>query len=390
MNNEVAISVKDISKSFKVPHEKHDTLKSKAIHIFSSRKYSKYNALSDINLEIKKGEFFGIVGKNGCGKSTLLKIIANIYAPTKGEINVKGNIAPFIELGVGFNPELTGRENVFLSGTILGLSRKKIEQLYDEIVDFAELNEFMDQKLKNYSSGMQVRLAFSIAIRSDSDILLIDEVLAVGDSSFQRKCLNYFDKLKKDKRTVVFVSHDMETIKQFCDRAALVDKGKIISNDKPVIIANKYNKLNAPALQNNSKTNKSVQGNITIQVQDEDGKNKSIFSTGEKAALVFKWKKNPSVKNLGVAIMNNRGDFIYGTNTLNLNNSGIEKVQQFFVSIKLDLKPGSYYLTFGTFGNNQMEVIDLIEHGPDITIEEDEHSRFNWEGNVFLPTKWGE
>ena len=244
MRQEVAISVSNISKSFKIPHERHSTLKSKAINLFSKVKYSNYKALEDINFEIRKGEFFGIVGRNGCGKSTLLKIIANIYQPSKGNVFVNGSIAPFIELGVGFNPELTGRENVFLSGTILGLSRSRIESLYDEIVSFAELAEFMDQKLKNYSSGMQVRLAFSIAVRTDSDILLIDEVLAVGDANFQKKCFDYFEKLKSKGVTVCFVTHDMDAVEKFCDRGILIESGKVKLEGTPHQIAKLYKKEN--------------------------------------------------------------------------------------------------------------------------------------------------
>jgi len=244
MDDDVAIKISHISKSFKLPHEKHNSLKDRAIHFFGTKNFTKYQALEDIDIEIKKGEFFGIVGKNGSGKSTLLKIIANIYQPTNGSISIQGTLSPFIELGVGFNPELTGRENVFLSGTILGLTKKKIEFLYDDIVKFSEMEEFMDQKLKNYSSGMMVRLAFSIAVRADADILLIDEVLAVGDASFQLKCLNYFEELKRKKKTVVFVSHDMEAVVKFCDKAILIDDSKMVMQGKPELIAKRYFKLN--------------------------------------------------------------------------------------------------------------------------------------------------
>ncbi len=244
MDDDVAIKISHISKSFKLPHEKHNSLKDRAIHFFGTKNFTKYQALEDIDIEIKKGEFFGIVGKNGSGKSTLLKIIANIYQPTNGSISIQGTLSPFIELGVGFNPELTGRENVFLSGTILGLTKKKIELLYDDIVKFSEMEEFMDQKLKNYSSGMMVRLAFSIAVRADADILLIDEVLAVGDASFQLKCLNYFKELKSKKKTVVFVSHDMKSVVKFCDKAILINDSKMVLQGEPELIAKRYFKLN--------------------------------------------------------------------------------------------------------------------------------------------------
>jgi ABC-2 type transport system ATP-binding protein len=186
MSDEVAIKVENVSKTFKLPHEKANSLKSAVVNFWhSDRTFENQKALSDISFEVKKGEFFGIVGRNGSGKSTLLKLLAGIYTPSKGEIRINGKLTPFIELGVGFNPELTGRENVFLNGALLGFSRKEMEVMYEDIVKFAELRRFMDQKLKNYSSGMQVRLAFSIAIRAQSDILVLDEVLAVGDSNFQ-------------------------------------------------------------------------------------------------------------------------------------------------------------------------------------------------------------
>jgi ABC-2 type transport system ATP-binding protein len=187
-----------------------------------------FRILKNTNLTVGEGEFLGIVGRNGSGKSTLLKIIAGIYQPTAGQVTVRGRLVPFIELGVGFNPELSGRDNVYLNGALLGFSKKEIDARYDDIVSFAELDGFMDEKLKNYSSGMQVRLAFSLAIRADADILLIDEVLAVGDANFQKKCYDYFFELKRLKKTVIFISHDMTAIKTYCDRAIVLDDGKVI------------------------------------------------------------------------------------------------------------------------------------------------------------------
>ena len=223
---DIAISIKNISKSFKISHDRSTSLKQTALNSFKRKKYSKFTSVSSLNLEIKKGEFFGIVGRNGCGKSTLLKMIAGIYVPNKGMISVNGSLAPFIELGVGFNPELTGRENVYLSGAILGMKRQEIDGEFNNIVSFAEIEEFIDQKLKNYSSGMQVRLAFSIAVQARSDIMLIDEVLAVGDAAFQTKCLRYFHELKASGKTIVFVSHDMTAVSEFCDRVLVLDEGK--------------------------------------------------------------------------------------------------------------------------------------------------------------------
>jgi ABC-2 type transport system ATP-binding protein len=243
-NEKIAIKVQGVSKDFILPHESQDSLKSKLLHpLKRSSGSEKQHALRDISFEVKKGEFFGIVGRNGSGKSTLLKILAEIYMPTKGKVTVNGSLTPFIELGVGFNPELTGRENVYLNGAMLGFSKKEMGKLYSEIVEFAELEKFMDQKLKNYSSGMQVRLAFSVAIRARSDILLLDEVLAVGDADFQRKCFDYFKLLKREGKTVILVSHDMEAIREFCDKAILIDSSRIIDQGKPSSIASSYRKL---------------------------------------------------------------------------------------------------------------------------------------------------
>lgn len=236
-SNEVAIRVDNVSKTFKLPHEKNSSLKSAALNRVKQKKgYEVQEALKDVSFEVKEGEFFGIVGRNGSGKSTLLKCMAGVYTPNKGSIHINGTLVPFIELGVGFNPELSGRDNVFLNGALLGFNRKQIGAMYNEIVEFAELEAFMDQKLKNYSSGMQVRLAFSIAIQAKGDILLLDEVLAVGDSAFQQKCFSYFEEIKKQKKTVVLVTHDMNSVMRFCDRALLIEDGtvKIIGSSEKV------------------------------------------------------------------------------------------------------------------------------------------------------------
>lgn len=242
MSDEIAISVNHVSKTFKLPHEKHTSIKSAVISRVrgSSQSYESQEVLTDVSFEIKKGEFFAIVGRNGSGKSTLLKMLAGIYSPTSGSIDINGKLTPFIELGVGFNPELTGRENVFLNGALLGFGRKEMEGMYDDIVEFAELRRFMDQKLKNYSSGMQVRLAFSIAIRANSDILLLDEVLAVGDAAFQQKCFNYFENLKAEKKTVVFVSHSMDAVRRFCTQAIYIENGRLTHKGTPAEIADIY------------------------------------------------------------------------------------------------------------------------------------------------------
>lgn len=226
-SDDVAIRVTNLHKSFKLPTERAWGLKQAIFNRLRGIKgYKKQQVLRGLDFEIKKGEFVGIVGRNGSGKSTLLKTLSGIYYPDSGSVEVNGVLVPFIELGVGFNPELTGRENVYLNGALLGFSNKDMDKMYDEIVKFAELEQFMDQKLKNYSSGMQVRLAFSIAIRAQGDILILDEVLAVGDAAFQQKCNDYFASLHGNQ-TVVLVTHTMENVTKFCDRAILIENGKI-------------------------------------------------------------------------------------------------------------------------------------------------------------------
>ena len=238
--SESAIKVSNLHKSFRLPTEKAAGLKQAIFNWLKGIKgYKKQQVLKGLSFEVGQGEFIGIVGRNGSGKSTLLKLLAGIYVPDSGKIDVNGNLVPFIELGVGFNPELTGRENVYLNGALLGFSNKEMDEMYEEIVKFAELGEFMDQKLKNYSSGMQVRLAFSIAIRARGDILILDEVLAVGDAEFQKKCEDYFASLHGNQ-TVVLVTHSMENVRKFCDRAILIEQGKIVKEGDPDEVADAY------------------------------------------------------------------------------------------------------------------------------------------------------
>jgi len=244
---EPVIRVEALSKEFQLPHLRQRTLKSRSVHLFrKSRVVEVQHALQDVDFSVTSGEFFGVCGRNGSGKSTLLKILAGIYPPSSGSATSRGRLVPFIELGVGFNPELTGRENVYLNGALLGFSSAEIDGIYDDIVSFAELDDFMDQKLKFYSSGMQVRIAFSVATRANADILLIDEVLAVGDAAFQRKCFEHFHALKKKGTTIVFVTHDMGAVREFCDRAILIEDGRIASTGSADHVATEYMRLFNP------------------------------------------------------------------------------------------------------------------------------------------------
>lgn len=232
MESKPIIQVKNLKKSFFLPHQRHDSLiefLSNPLRIFKPAG-EQFTVLKDIDLDIQQGEFIGIMGRNGSGKSTLLKIMAGIYSPTSGSVKVHGKMVPFLELGVGFNPELTGRENIYLNGIILGMPKDFLKKKYQEIVEFSELEKFMEMPLKNYSSGMQVRLAFSIAIMADADVYILDEVLAVGDLAFQKKCFDVFRNYKEQKKTVVLVTHAPGSVRDFCDRAVFLKDGVLQIN----------------------------------------------------------------------------------------------------------------------------------------------------------------
>ncbi|HFI0306687.1 TPA: ABC transporter ATP-binding protein [Streptococcus suis] len=260
----IAVKVEHVGKYFKLPTESTQSLRTALVNRFKGIKgYKEQHVLRDINFEVEEGDFFGIVGRNGSGKSTLLKIISQIYVPETGKVTVNGKLVSFIELGVGFNPELTGKENVYLNGAMLGFTTEEIDAMYDDIVDFAELEEFMNQKLKNYSSGMQVRLAFSVAIKAQGDILILDEVLAVGDEAFQRKCNDYFLERKKSGKTTILVTHDMGAVKKYCNKAVLIEKGLVKAYGEPDQVANQYSFDNANQV-------KTDEGELVEEIQVGD------------------------------------------------------------------------------------------------------------------------
>ena len=239
-----AVLVDDVHKTFRLPHEQVHTLKERALHPFRRPGHQKLRALKGVSFQVEKGEFFGIVGRNGSGKSTMLKCMAGIYGTDTGDIYVNGRLSAFIELGVGFNPDLAARDNIMLNATMLGLDRKAAESRVDAILDFAELHEFIDLKLKNYSSGMLVRLAFSVMIQVEAEILLIDEVLAVGDAAFQQKCFDEFERIRAAGKTVLLVTHDMASVRRFCDRALLLEHGRIVAIGDPEKVGARYLELN--------------------------------------------------------------------------------------------------------------------------------------------------
>lgn len=307
LSKNIALEVKNVSKSFRLPTEQASGIKQAFINrVRGVKGYTEQHVLKDISFTVEKGDFFGIVGRNGSGKSTLLKLISQIYIPDSGEIIVNGKLVSFIELGVGFNPELTGRENIYLNGALLGFSHEEVSSMYNEIVDFAELADFMDQKLKNYSSGMQVRLAFSIAIKAQGDILVLDEVLAVGDESFQRKCFQYFAQLKKEKKTVILVTHSMDSVQQFCNKAVLVDKGHKVEIGNPADIAQLYRELN-------SSKKSSVVNNRTVE--DDEMVEASVAFENLREKMIFKiqFEEKEKIEDPVVVFALNRdnGEIVY-------------------------------------------------------------------------------
>jgi ABC-type polysaccharide/polyol phosphate transport system ATPase subunit len=233
-----------VTKTFRIPEERSHTLKERALHPLRRSGHESFRALTDVSFDVRRGEFFGIAGRNGSGKSTLLKCLAGIYGVDSGRIWMDGRLSTFIELGVGFNQDLAARDNVILNGIMMGLSPREARARYDAVIDFAELREFEELKLKNYSSGMHVRLAFSVAIQVDADILLVDEVLAVGDAAFQQKCFDVFNRMRDDGRTIVFVTHDMGSLNRFCHRALLLERGSVVHLGEPHEVADRYLEIN--------------------------------------------------------------------------------------------------------------------------------------------------
>jgi ABC-2 type transport system ATP-binding protein len=385
-SSDTAIKVESVSKDFRLPHEKNTTIKSAFINTLRGKKgrtVVKQHALKDINLDIKKGEFFGIVGRNGSGKSTLLKILAGIYQPTKGSIKVEGRLVPFIELGVGFNPELTGRENVFLNGAMLGFTRKEVERMYDDIVAFAEIGRFMDQKLKNYSSGMQVRLAFSMAVRAKADILLVDEVLAVGDADFQKKCFNYFKDLKKNKKTVIFVSHDMNAIREYCDRAALINKSSIVKTGSSAEVAKLYTRMFNDDAQgvNGAMSGTKRWGNKAVTVDKIAVKSK-ISNDDKEVSVKIVATANKEIENpvFGIMVKNAAAEPILGTNTvIKKVKTGVFKTGQVIEmtwEIPKIFSDGYYYIDLAVVQSDLITVCDWWEESVKFRVLNDENTPY--------------
>lgn len=364
------ISCSNLHKSFVVPHEEQTTLRGKILHPTQRTTYSKFDALRDVSFKVSEGEFFGIVGRNGSGKSTLLKILAGIYRADQGEIVVDGSLAPFIELGVGFNEDLSALDNVYVNGAILGLSKKQVEERIPAIIEFAELDGFMSMKLRNFSSGMLMRLAFAIAVQTDADILLVDEVLAVGDAKFQRKCKDVFRERKRKGQTVIFVSHDMNAVESFCDRAILLHKGETIAYGATSMVVPEYNDLNQndETVKNAEEKEATRTPNCSISAQwTNTGTPEASITIDEPLSVTInaslpKTFHNPHVQTL---VLNDVGSVISEISIPLLadgtNDSGIN---EYLIETKFNnvLTPGHYQLSTdlkGAYPDNSIQILSL-------------------------------
>ncbi|HYH54457.1 MAG TPA: ABC transporter ATP-binding protein [Solirubrobacterales bacterium] len=313
----LAVQVEGLSKTFRIPTHRVDSLKERAVRPFASPDHRELHALRGISFEIRQGEFFGIVGRNGSGKSTLLKLLASIYRADAGSIKIAGRLAPFIELGVGFNHDLSARENVVLNGVMMGLTPREMRRRLDSIIEFAELEEFADLKLKNYSSGMLVRLAFSVMMEADADVLLIDEVLAVGDASFQQKCADAFHAMKARGKTIILVTHEMATVEDYCHRAMLISDGLIQGIGDPGEIGREYLRLNfeeeaAPVSEEQSESEEVRI--LDARLEDADGARLSRLEHGQPIRIALELEAKRALPGLDIGFLLANAD---GVNVFN-------------------------------------------------------------------------
>jgi hypothetical protein len=384
MAKDIVISVKNVEKSFKIYSDKGHTLKERLLFFKQRNSYTRHEVLKGVTLEIEKGEVIGLVGHNGCGKSTLLKLMTKIIYPDKGKIEINGKISSLLELGAGFHPDMTGRENIYTNASIFGLTKKEIDNRLDDIIVFSELEEFIDSPVRTYSSGMYMRLAFSVAINVDADILLIDEILAVGDARFQAKCFNKMLELKKSGITIVIVSHDLGSIERLCNRAIWIENGKIKDEGIPHDIVAEYlddimnkdknekikikpkDKINEQDKNKEESEEKNIKekenkkdrnrtGNkdveiIDIKLLNEKDEISDTYNSEDKLKIQVKYKRNNAkLKNsvFGFGIFRNDGLNCYGTNTF-IDNFGKIKIQdEGIVEIeieKIQLLEGEYYI----------------------------------------------
>ena len=346
-----AVEVEGVSKRFRVFHERPSSLKERLLRFRGSRAED-FWALRDVSFEVAKGETFGLVGVNGSGKTTLLKVIAGILRPTEGQVTTRGRIASLLELGAGFHPELTGRENVYLNASILGLSKRETDRYFDDIVGFAEMEEFIDNQVKHYSSGMFVRLGFAVAVHVDPEILLIDEVLAVGDEAFQRKCLDRVSEMQREGRTILFVTHAMQLVHQICERAVLLDGGVVRSAGGVERVVRDFREIMARGRTGaNEELTREVEI-VQVDLLDPSGEPKSMVAPGESMSVQIELKAKRPVTDpeVVVGIHNSRDEWVYTTDTdrLGVDLGTVEGTLRVTFELQsIPLLEGQYFVTIG-------------------------------------------
>lgn len=392
MDNELVISLKNVTKAFRLCPGGGRTLKAKVLDIFrAGRGSSVYKALNDVSFSVKKGETLGIIGANGAGKSTLLSVVARTMVPTSGEVVTKGSISSLLELGAGFHPDLTGRENVFLYGAIMGLSRKEMRERFDAIVAFAGIEDYIDQPVRHYSSGMYVRLGFAVAVEVNPDILLIDEVLAVGDTNFQSKCIGKMHEFRERGKTMLIVSHDLTTIQSISDRILLLDEGRVLGMGGPESVISTYRSLSAKKSTGGLEREWGT-GEVRIndvEFFDKDGKAGTVFQWGSglRARIHYDAAERVDKPVFGFALSDANGRLIYG------NNTQVEKVDISHVQgkgiIDLELDPlnmsaGSYLFSFSIHSWDHRTNYHRLDNCFPIILE----SKKAFEGACYMPSKW--
>jgi ABC-type polysaccharide/polyol phosphate transport system ATPase subunit len=376
-DSSVAVRVDHLSKHFRIPLDRSATLKHRVTHWRSASRYRILDALLDVSFDVSNGEFIGIIGHNGSGKSTLLKILSRIYRPDEGRVVVNGKVSPFLELGVGFNPELTARENIFLSGAILGLGRTELHRVFDEIIGFAELEQFVDHKLKNFSSGMEVRLAFSLAIQAHAEILMMDEVLAVGDAAFQQKCLDIFNRYKREGRTIVLVTHSIEAVTTYCDRALLLDHGRLVGDGSAIDVTAQYRRaigLHSGSSHLAAEVERRGSGDVVVtgmRMLDERGGEDANPLTGGFTRFELGYRiQNDAVSEFTCVLCIARGDgLIISESTLPVSQYAQVGVSQrgsggtiLYDIPQLPLLDGDYSATVELQGRRDGATFDRLEH----------------------------
>jgi ABC-type polysaccharide/polyol phosphate transport system ATPase subunit len=378
-SDSATVVVENVSKTFRLPHQRVHTLKERALHPFQKGRYEDLVALKDVTFSVGKGEFFGIVGRNGSGKSTLLKCIAGIYAKDAGRIFFSGRMATFIELGVGFNPDLTARDNVIINAIMLGLTPAEARYRYDAVIDFSELREFEDLKLKNYSSGMYVRLAFATMIQVDADVLVIDEVLAVGDASFQAKCYETLGQIRSRGRTILFVTHDMSTVEDACDRAMLLERGDMVAIGEPQPVARQYDQLNFGHLEANQE-DKGRHGDGSAEIvdawaADELGERSTMIERNRQCSVhaVVEFKQRAVDPVVGITINGQHVRFLFKTSSLKVaENSGTFEPgerAEICARFRVPFAPGRYDVTpWVAHGTGERQLMDHREALVPVTV----------------------